>query len=40
MLTVYCLKTSGNCYIVQLLLEQLGQPYRWVEVDSLRGETR
>jgi glutathione S-transferase len=40
MLTVYGLKTSGNCYKVQLVLEQLGQPYRWVEVDSSRGETR
>ena len=40
MLTVYGMKSSGNCYKVQLLLEQLGRPYRWVEVDSAAGETR
>ncbi|MBL8299320.1 MAG: glutathione S-transferase family protein [Rhodanobacteraceae bacterium] len=40
MLTVYGMKLSGNCYKVQLLLEQLGRPYRWVEVNSAAGETR
>ena len=40
MLTVYGMKASGNCYKVELLLEQLGRPYRWVEVDSAAGETR
>lgn len=40
MLTVYGMKASGNCYKVQLLLEQLGTPYRWIEVDSAAGETR
>jgi glutathione S-transferase len=38
--TVYGMKASGNCYKVQLLLEMLGQPYRWVEVNSAAGETR
>ena len=38
--TVYGMKTSGNCYKVQLLLEQIGRPYRWVEIDSTSGETR
>ncbi|HSS05957.1 MAG TPA: glutathione S-transferase family protein, partial [Rhodanobacteraceae bacterium] len=38
--TVYGMKTSGNCYKVQLLLEQIGRPYRWVEIDSTTGETR
>jgi glutathione S-transferase len=38
--TVYGMKASGNCYKLQLLLEQLGRPYRWVEVDSVSGETR
>ena len=38
--TIYGMKTSGNCYKVQLLLEQLGRPYRWVEVDSATGATR
>jgi glutathione S-transferase len=40
MTTVYGMKVSGNCYKVQLLLEQLGQPYDWVEVDSVGGQTR
>jgi len=38
--TVYGMKASGNCFKLQLLLEQLGQPYRWIEIDSTRGETR
>jgi len=40
MTTVYGMKASGNCYKVQLLLEQLARPYRWIEVDSAHGETR
>lgn len=40
MLTVYGTKASGNCYKVQLVLEQLQQPYRWVEVDIFAGESR
>jgi glutathione S-transferase len=40
MLTVYGMKSSGNCYKVELLLEQLGRPYRWVEIDSAAGQTR
>jgi glutathione S-transferase len=31
---------SGNCYKVKLALEQLALPYRWVETDPGRGETR
>jgi len=40
MFTVYGMADSGNCYKVKLALEQLGLPYRWVEVDAGRGETR
>ncbi len=40
MVTVYGMKASGNCYKVQLLLGLLGQPHRWVEVNSAAGETR
>ena len=40
MFTVYGKSDSGNCYKVKLALEQLGLAYRWVEVDSTRGETR
>jgi glutathione S-transferase len=39
-LTVYGMADSGNCYKVRLALEQLALPYRWVEIDSARGETR
>src|SRR5688572_674885 len=38
--TAYGMKASGNCYKLQLLLEQLDRPYRWVEVNSAAGETR
>ena len=38
--TVYGMKASGNCFKVQLVLEQTGRPYRWVEVNSAAGETR
>lgn len=31
---------SGNCYKVRLLLEQLGKPYQWQEVDILHGESQ
>jgi len=40
MKTVYGMKASGNCYKLQLLLEQLGEPYKWVEIDSVAGQTR
>jgi hypothetical protein len=40
MFTVYGMTDSCNCYKVKLTLEQLVLPYRWVEVDSARGETR
>jgi glutathione S-transferase len=40
MFTVYGMADSGNCYKVKLALEQLGKPYRWVEVDSSKGGTQ
>jgi glutathione S-transferase len=40
MLTIYGLRSSGNCYKLQLLLELLGKPYRWVDTDSANGATR
>lgn len=44
MITVHGYSVSGNCHKIRLLLEQLGRhldrDYRWVEVDSSRGETR
>ncbi|MCR6628103.1 MAG: glutathione S-transferase family protein [Pseudoxanthomonas sp.] len=38
--TVHGMSTSGNCHKVRLLLEQLGRPYVWIEVDSANGATR
>lgn len=38
--TLYSMQRSGNCYKVRLALAQLGIPYRLVEVDILKGETR
>jgi glutathione S-transferase len=40
MVTVYGMADSGNCYKVKLCLEQLRLPYRWVEIDTTKGETR
>ena len=40
MITIYGYSLSGNCHKLRLLLEQLGRPYRWIEVDSSQGETR
>ncbi len=38
--TIHGMSTSGNCHKVRLLLEQLGRPYTWIEVDSAHGDTR
>jgi glutathione S-transferase len=40
MTTIYGYSVSGNCHKLRLLLEQLGRPYRWIEVDSSQGATR
>ena len=40
MITLYDYLDSGNGYKVRLLLTQLDIPYRYVEVDIMRGETR
>ena len=40
MFAVYGMTDSGNCYKVKLALEQLALPYRWIEIDPSRGETR
>jgi len=39
-ITVHGFSLSGNCHKLRLLLEQLGERYRWVEVDSSQGQTR
>jgi glutathione S-transferase len=40
MVRVYGMSSSGNCYKVRLLLEQLQQPYEWIEIDVRTGLTR
>jgi glutathione S-transferase len=40
MLTLYSMQRSGNCYKVRLALAHLNIPYRLVEIDILKGETR
>jgi glutathione S-transferase len=37
---VYGMSSSGNCYKVRLLLEQLRTPYEWIEIDTRSGRTR
>ncbi len=37
---VFGTSTSGNCHKVRLALDALGLPYRWHEIDVLKGETR
>jgi glutathione S-transferase len=40
MYTLYSMQRSGNSYKARLALARLGIPYRLVEVDILRGESR
>jgi glutathione S-transferase len=40
MIRVYGMSSSGNCYKVQLLMNQLAIAHEWVEVDSVNGGTR
>lgn len=40
MLTIYGNAISGNCHKVKFVCDRLGIPYRWVEVDISKGETR
>ncbi len=40
MITVHGYAPSGNCWKVAQILRLTGHAFRWVEVDSNRGETR
>ena len=40
MYTLYSMQRSGNSYKTRLALAQLGEPFRLVEVDILKGESR
>jgi glutathione S-transferase len=37
---IYGMSSSGNCYKVRLLIEQLQLQYEWIEVDVRTGVTR
>lgn len=40
MYTLYSMQSSGNSYKVRMLLARLKQPYRLIETDLFKGETR
>ena len=40
MITIYGTSDSGNCYKVKLAAQQLRIAYRWMETNSVTGETR
>jgi len=40
MITVYGFAMSGNCWKVSQILRLTGREFRWVEVNSNKGETR
>jgi glutathione S-transferase len=40
MMTVYGDLQSGNCLKVKYLADHLGIPYEWIEIDTLKGESR
>jgi glutathione S-transferase len=40
MYTLYGMSGSGNCYKPKLLLAHLNAAFRWIEVDTRKGETR
>ncbi len=40
MYRVYGDRRSGNCYKVELVMNELALPYEWVEVDILDGQSR
>lgn len=40
MYKVYGDYKSGNCYKIKLMLNLLGIPYQWVNVDILKGDTQ
>jgi glutathione S-transferase len=40
MYKVHGMAVSGNCHKVRLILDLLGEPYEWHEVNTMKGETR
>ncbi|PTU31309.1 glutathione S-transferase family protein [Stenotrophobium rhamnosiphilum] len=40
MIKLYGMTGSGNCWKPAVLMKQLGQPFEWTEINTLKGETR
>jgi len=40
MVKIHGMSTSGNCHKVRMVLEALGEPYQWREIDTRDGTTR
>jgi glutathione S-transferase len=40
LIKIYGDSNSGNCLKVKWVCDRVARPYRWVEVDMLKGETR
>ncbi|WP_156254427.1 glutathione S-transferase family protein [Sandarakinorhabdus oryzae] len=40
MFTLYGDKVSGNCLKVKWVADHLGLPYRWVDIDVVKGEAK
>ena len=40
MVKIHGMSTSGNCHKVRMVLEALGLPYQWREIDTRDGITR
>jgi len=38
--TLYGNSTSGNCWKPAVMLHARGLPFRWIEIDILKGESR
>lgn len=40
MIKLYGMSGSGNCWKPALLMKQLNQPFEWIEINILKGESR
>lgn len=40
MLDIYGNHLSGNCHKITFVCDRIGLPYRWIEIDILKNETR
>src|SRR3954462_13654570 len=40
LMKIYGDTNSGNCLKVKWVCERLALPYQWIDVDTLKGETR